>query len=528
LSAIVSIGQSFLHLPILFLVRHVFDDAIPSGNSYLLALIGVTIVFLYFMNGGIALYARYVILGTVKFAIQRFRDEMLNKLYALSRTYYTQADRSRLHTNMVQDTVRVDVMTNALLGQLIPALFISVALGAVLIYLNWLLFLLMLSAVPLLFVVSKSIGKMVRQRVRALHRSFETFSRGMLFVLQMMDLTRIQSAEDYEIERQRRSLQQLRLASGHMAWLRSAYRVVQNTIVGGFGVIVLIVGGRAIATGNMTLGELLSFYAAVALLRSHLYTISSCIPQVIEGNESLSTLYSLLEIRESRPYSGTKRIAFGGKITLESVYFQYKDHPVLHDINLTICPNTTVAIVGPNGAGKSTIANLIIGFYRPQKGQLYADDYPFIELDIVDLRRYIGVVAQDPIIFPGTIWDNVAYGCPDASPQRVVQAAELATAHEFIEQLPQGYDTFVGESGVLLSGGQRQRIALARAFVRQPRLLILDEPTNHLDEVAVRQLMNNLKRLDNVPTTLIIGHDMDIASETEYIYVLQEGRIVAS
>jgi ABC-type bacteriocin/lantibiotic exporter with double-glycine peptidase domain len=349
----------------------------------------------------------------------------------------------------------------------------------------------------------------------------------MLFVLQMMDLTRIQSAEHFETERQRKNFEELRLTSGHMAWLRSAYSLVQNTIVASSGVVIMTVGGGAVATGYMTLGELLSFYTAVALLRTHLNTISSCIPQIIEGNESLATLFSLLDTKDSRPYSGARQIAFSGKITLESVHFQYKDHPVLHDINITIHPGTTVAIVGPNGSGKTTIANLIIGFYRPQKGRLCADDHPFDELDIVHLRCHIGVVMQDLIIFPGTILENITYGCPDVSTQQIVRASELATAHEFIQELSQGYDTFVGEGGVLLSGGQRQRIAIARALLRQPKLLILDEPTNHLDETAVRQLMNNLKKLDTIPTTIIIGHDKEIMREAEHVYLLQEGRIVA-
>jgi len=190
-----SIGQSFLHLPILLFIRHAFDDVIPAGSSHLLALIGVTIVFMYIVNGGITLYTRHVILRTTKLAIQHLRDEILKKLYSFSRTYYSEADRSKLHTTAIQDTERLDIMSNALVAQLIPALLISVGLIAVLMYLNSLLFLVMASIVPLLFAVSKSIGKMVRKRVYAFHRSFETFSRGMLFVLQMMDLTRIQSAE---------------------------------------------------------------------------------------------------------------------------------------------------------------------------------------------------------------------------------------------------------------------------------------------------------------------------------------------
>jgi len=528
LSVIASIMQALILLSIALLVRHVFDDLIPAGNFHLLALVGTGIVFLYLINGGITLWTRHVILKTTKAAIQRFRGEILGKFYAFSRSYYSEADRSKLHTIMVQDTERLDIMSNAVIAQLIPALLISVALGAILIYLNWLLFLVMTSIVPLLFVVGRSIGKMVRKRVHAFHRSFERFSRGILFVLQMMDLTRIQSAEHFESERQGKNLEELRFASGHMAWLRAAYSLIQNMIIASSGVVILIVGGGAVATGYMTLGGLLSFYTAVTLLRTHLNTISSCIPQIIEGNESLTTLFSLLETKDSRPYSGMKRIAFSGRITLESVYFQYRDRPVLHDIDLTIHPGTTVALVGPNGAGKSTIAYLVLGFYRPQRGQLCADDHPFGELDIVHLRRHIGVVSQDPAIFPGTVLENITYGCPDVSTRQIVQASELATAHGFIQALPEGYDTFVGEGGVLLSSGQRQRIAIARALLRQPRLLILDEPTNHLDETAVRQLMSNLRTLDGVPAIMIISHDMGLVHEAQYVYVLQEGRIVTS
>ena len=524
----ISIGQSFLYLPILLLIRYTFDDVIPSGNSNLLVLVGAGIIFLYLVSGGVTLYTRYILLKTNKLIIKSLRNDMLKKLYTLSRTFYSQADRSRLHTNIVQDTERVDVMANALVAQLIPAILISIIISAVLIYLNWLLFIVMMGVLSLLFVAGTSIGKMVKKQTHSFHRSFEKFSKGVLFVLQMMDLTRIQSAERFEIDRQIKNLEELRSTSGKMAWLRIAYSLIQNTIVATSGILVLIVGGAAVATGYMTLGELLAFYAAIALLRTHLGTISYCVPQIIEGNESLITLVNLLEINDSRPYSGTKQTVFSGKITLEGVCFKYKDHPVLHDINLTIHPNTRVAIIGPNGSGKTTIANLILGLYRPQKGQLYADNHPFSELDIVNLRRYIGVVTQTPIIFPGTIWENITYGSPNVNRQQVIQAAELAVADEFIQQLPHGYGTLVGENGVLLSGGQCQRIAIARALLRQPKLLLLDELTNHLDIHAAHQLMNNLKTLDSFPATVIISHDINVSREVEYIYVLREGRIEVS
>jgi ABC-type multidrug transport system fused ATPase/permease subunit len=528
LGVVASVGQSFLLFPIAFLIRYAFDEVIPLCDPRLLVFVGIAIFVLYLANGGVALYTQYVTLKTTKLAIQRFRDEVLTSFYTFSRTYYSEADRSRLHTTIVQDTERLDIMSNVLVAQLLPALVVSATLSAVLIFLNWPLFLVMVSVAPPLFLLSRSIGKRVRSWVHAFHRSFETFSQGMLFVLQAMDLTRIQAAEDFEIERQRKNLEDLRFTSGHMSWVRDAHVLIQNTIVTSSSVIILIIGGYAVMVGNMTLGALLSFYVATGLLSTHLRTISSTIPRIIAGNESLITLFNISQIEDSRPYFGKRRISFQGKITVDSVSFQYKDHPVLQNITLTIHPNTMVGIIGPSGVGKSTIINLILGFYRPQVGQLWADDHPFDELDIVHLRRHMGVVTQDPIIFPGTILENIAYGCPGASLQRVIQASESAVAHEFIQGLPQGYDTFVGEGGVLLSGGQRQRIAIARALLRRPKLLILDEPTNHLDDAIVRRLMDNLRGNGITSATLIISHNLDILRETEYIYVLQEGRIVAS
>jgi ABC-type bacteriocin/lantibiotic exporter with double-glycine peptidase domain len=208
------------------------------------------------------------------------------------------------------------------------------------------------------------------------------------------------------------------------------------------------------------------------------------------------------------------------------VYFRYKQDPILQGANLAVEPQSTIAIMGANGSGKSTMMHLLSGFYRPQEGRLFADDCPYDELDILDLRRSIGVVMQDPFFFPGTILENITYGSPRAKQPHVMEAARLATAHAFIEELPKKYDTLVGDNGVLLSGGQRQRIAIARALLRRPKLLILDEPTNHLDAAAVAGLMENLKRLSYRPTTILISHDREIVHHADRIYAVENGRIV--
>jgi ABC-type multidrug transport system fused ATPase/permease subunit len=528
LSASVSVIQSLLVLPIALVVRYALDTAIPAGDTLHLGLAGGALLLLYLANSGATIWTRRVTLEATQSAVKRFRGALLDKWHSLPRSCYSEADRSKLHASIVQDTHRLDVMSNALVAVMLPALAVSATLSAVLLFLSWRLFLVIIGFAPLVYLASRTVGEAVRRRAGLFRRAFEAFSERVLFVLQKTDLIRTQSAERWEIARQEHYLEELRVASGAMAWLRAVYASTQNTILTAAAVTMLFAGGVAVSRGSMTLGELAAFYLGVRLLSGHLSTVATQVPQVIVGHESLNTLFDVIQIEETRPYSGRRRIPFGGRVTLEAVHFGYQDRRVLRGVDLTLRPGTITAVVGPNGSGKTTLAYLILGFYRPQQGTLYADDHPYDELDITDLRRQFGVASQDPVVFPGTIWENITFGCPDATLAQVVEAAELATAHEFVEELPEGYDTFVGESGLLLSGGQRQRLALARAFLRQPKLLILDEPTTHLDEAAVDRLMAYLHRTSDVRAVLLISHDFDVASRADVIHVLREGRVVSS
>ena len=217
LSVAIAAVQSAVYLPIALLVRTVFDRVIPKHDFGLLLYIGLAILALYLVDAGLTLYTRYLGLRITKHAIQRFRDELLKRLYTYSRSFYTEADRSQLHASVVQDTERLDVMTNALVVQFLPAFITSLALSVVLLILNWYLFLALISVLPVLYVLNLWLSRLVRERTRLFQRSFETFSKGVLFVLQMMDLTTIQSAEAFELERQRRHLDELRRSSTDMA-----------------------------------------------------------------------------------------------------------------------------------------------------------------------------------------------------------------------------------------------------------------------------------------------------------------------
>jgi ATP-binding cassette, subfamily B, bacterial len=521
-------SQAFVNIVVLVLIRHAFDTTTSTGNFRILAFAGIIIIVLYIISALIVLGVRRAVIRITQAFIQRLREEIIQKFYISPRYYNSAVDRSKLHAIVVQDTERLDNMNKALFAQILPALFVSFAISAVLIYFNWLLFLLVSVFIPLLFLTGKIVGQLVQRRIRVFHRSFETFSKGVLFALQMMDLTKTQSAEQDEIAKQKKYIERLRHSSQHKDWMNNIYSVIQSTLVACSGAVVLVVGGILVVAKKMSLGEFLSFYTAVTLLRNQLQTIFTAVPFVSEGRESLETLYNWFEINDPAPYSGNRRIDFKGKIVLEDVSFQYDEQgrSLFEEVDLEILSGQTVAITGPNGAGKSTIANLILGFYRPQKGQLYADGHPYSDLDIAGLRRFIRIVRQDPVIFPGTILQNITYGCPDAELKQVMRAAETALANNFIQKLPRGYETYTGENGMLLSGGQRQRIAIARALLGTPRFLILDEPTSHLEREVIDQIAGNLQHLDHACAILIISHDIEILGRVQQVYLLQEGRLV--
>jgi ABC-type bacteriocin/lantibiotic exporter with double-glycine peptidase domain len=246
----------------------------------------------------------------------------------------------------------------------------------------------------------------------------------------------------------------------------------------------------------------------------------------MEGSESLSELHGLLVLADVEPYRGTQRISFQGNISFEQVRFGYRADDFLQGVDLEIPAGSRIALIGPNGSGKTTLLHLLCGFYRPRAGRLSADGHPYDDIDISELRESIGVVMQDPILFSGTILENLVYGSPTATTEDVEWAARMATAHEFIVSLTQGYDTIIGEGGTLLSGGQRQRIAIARAILRRPRILLLDEPTNHLDVASVARVTANLHRLPDAPTIIVVSHDIHVVKNFDAVYEISNGHLV--
>jgi ABC-type multidrug transport system fused ATPase/permease subunit len=392
-----------------------------------------------------------------------------------------------------------------------------------------LLFAVVVGAVAPLMLAVVALARRAHRKVGEWGRSSRRFSAETQVRVRALGLTKVAGAEASELQGVTRSARDLTARYQAFQRSRAANAAVDASVAAVAGALVLVVGGIAVANHTTTLGGLLSFYAVLALLLRQVHVVAAQSNSVLVGLESLPRIEALLATPDDAPYvRGRRKLEFTGEIALEEVTFAFGEATVLRDVTFVIRASEHVAIVGPNGAGKSTLVSLVLGLYRPGRGELRADGVAYDELDIRSLRRQIGVVLQDPVLLPGTIRENIAYGRPEASDAEVRAAAEAATAAVFIDALPDGYATQVGDEAVGLSGGQRQRIALARALLGEPPLLILDEPTTYLDDAAVAELMARLAALPQAPTLLVVTHDPRVAVHAERVVELRDGRIAVA
>ncbi len=525
-TALGSSAQVLLLVPMLLLVKYAFDTVIPQGGVRTLIVIGLGILLLRILHSLLALWMRHISIGIINTAILRIRQDLLDRLYALPRSFHTREDPRLLHARIVQDSERLTQLSNSLISKILPSGIISLALIVLLLVLNPWLTGCILALGPLIYWSNRRMGHRIQGKVFSFQRSFERFSQGMLFVLRYLDLTRSQSAEALEVERQRATLDRLRQETGDMAYSFALNAQLQELLSSLSGILIIILGGAAVALEWMSLGDFVAFYLAAGFLNRHVGFITSSLPEVVAGNESLITLHRLMDLPDELPYQGRSFPGFDGSIRMEGVVFGYGEEAVLRGVDLALRPGARVAVIGPNGAGKTTLIQLLLGYYRPWGGILKAGGHPYEGLDMVRLRRGIGLVAQNPSLFSGTVKENILYGNEAFEAEGLGGALEMAGLNECLGRLPHGLDTEIGEDGVRLSGGERQRIAMARALVRRPPLLILDEPTNHLDLTSVDRIMETLNHLPWNPAILLISHDMRLVRHATEVYTLQGGLLI--
>ena len=518
LSVFLSLVQTLSLVPVALLIQHVFDVALPQGDGIALTQDLALVLILFGGNAVATLWNRQVALAAVKEGVHKLRMDLLNRSLFLSRQWYTHEDVDALHTKIVLDTARIDVMVSAFMSQFLPGVLISLGLSCVLAYENPILFLIVAVVLPVLYLLGKLVGRRVRAFTKTHHGNFAEFSKSVLFALKYNELIRVSTAEKLEHERQDAHTRAVWSSGLGMAWWGAAYGVIQSNVLIFVGMLVLFVGGLTVIQGDATIGSLLSFYVALNLLTSNARTSLASIPVIIEGSESVATVVSLLNNEQlslgTRDYRGLSDL-----IAFTNVHFSYPETDEgVRGITFVVPKGTMFGIAGASGSGKSTLLQLLLGFYVPQKGSVTIDAIPVHEFESGSYRKRVGVLPQNPQLFSGTIRENLTYGLDEVSDAQLESVATLCSIHEYVSSLEEGYDTDVGQLGAKLSGGQRQRLALARALLRNPELLILDEPDNNLDTEVFLEILGRIKALPL--TTIIVSHNRELLAQADEIYEL--------
>jgi ATP-binding cassette subfamily B protein len=317
-------------------------------------------------------------------------------------------------------------------------------------------------------------------------------------------------------------------------FMRSILITLVMTLVFAALAVMIWVGGQDVISGRMSAGELTAFVAYAVIVATAVGAVSQVISELQRAAGAMERLMELLEAESliTAPENPTELSGvFRGQLDFETVSFAYPsrpDSPALDDVTLTLRPGESLALVGPSGAGKSTLLDLVLRFYDPQSGRVLLDSVDVRQLTPEVLRSHIAIVSQQPALFTGSVLDNIRFGRPDASLDEARAAAEAAFANEFIEQLPEGYNSYLGEAGVRLSGGQRQRIAIARAILNDPEILLLDEATSALDAESERKVQQALEKLMKGRTSLIIAHRLATVKNVDRIAVLEAGKLIAT
>lgn len=518
-----------LYIP--WIIKDMIDEVLADKNGTMLNWIAASIIAIFVVRGLFWYGQNYLMSYVGQSVIIDIRAAVFKKLQRLSVSFY---DKNKTGTIMSYVTNDVNALQSAMIENTIEMItegFILIGSVVAMIYLDWRLTLFTVCTFPVVLWFMEVFGKKIRKTGGRIQECTADITSVLQESVASARVIKSFVREDYEVDRF-----DVENRANFRANMKNAQLMATLTpvveLVAAIGVTMIIwYGGNNVINGTITAGSLVAFLTYAVNISNPIKRLTRVIGNIQKALAAAQRVFMIIdmpeEIAESRDAKQLPEVS--GKVEFQNVSFAYDDKGnVITDLSFSVKPGEVIAIVGPSGAGKSTIANLLPRFYDVNKGDIKIDGHSVREVTLDSLREQVGIVPQETMLFNGSVYNNILYGRLDATKEEIEAAAKAANAHDFIMQLTDGYETKLGDRGVNLSGGQRQRIAIARAILKNPRILILDEATSALDTESERVVQEALDRLMVGRTSFVIAHRLSTVKNADKILVLEKGNLVES
>ena len=515
-----------LYVP--WIIKDMIDKVLADKDMAMLNLIAVGIVVVFFFRGIFYYGQSYLVSFIGQRVIIDVRDVIFRKFQRMPIAYYDQHQTGETMSFITNDVGALQAALVDNLIEMVTEASILVGSIAMMLYLDWKLSLLTLFTIPIIAQAMKVFGRKLKSTGTVIQERLADITAFLQESISGIRVVKSFAREDYEIGRFKKQ-NELNFQAAMKNVQLSSLLTPTVEFLAALGVTVIVwFGGYEVVNGVMTAGSLVAFLTYAVNLANPVKRLSRVYANIQKAMAAADRVFHVLDMEEPiHDKAGAKTLPqIDGHVTFEDVTFEYKKGiPALEHISLEAMPGQMIAFVGPSGAGKSTIANLIPRFYDVTQGAIRIDGMDIRDVTLQSLREQIGIVPQETNLFSTTVADNIRYGRLDATDEEIVEAARAANAHEFIMELPDGYATEIGERGMNLSGGQRQRIAIARAILKNPRVLILDEATSALDTESEKIVQAALDRLMVGRTSFVIAHRLSTIFNADHIFVIENGHV---
>jgi ATP-binding cassette subfamily B protein len=511
-------------------IKKLLDDTLLASDTGVINQVALVMLAVFSVQSVAAACRYYLFTTTGERVVARLREQLYRRVLDQEIAFFDQHRTGELTSRLSSDTAVLQNTVSVNISMLLRNTAGVLGGVALLFYTSPILTVIMLGIIPPVALGAVAVGRRIRRLSKEVQEALAKASEVADETFGGVRTVRAFTQEPAEAKRYSQAVWRAFEMARRRTIASASFSSAGSFAAYGALAVVLWYGGRLVVAGEMSVGGLVSFIIYSLMVSFSLGALGELWADLMRASGATERVFELLDRAPEIPAEGGERPAgVAGRVDLEAVRFSYPSRPeieVLRGVDLTIAPGEIIALVGRSGSGKSTIAALLSRLYDPDKGRLLLDGRDLRALDPRWLRRQVGVVSQEPILFSTSIAQNIRYGREDATEEEIIAAAKAANAHGFIEKFPAGYATEVGERGVQLSGGQKQRVAIARAVLKDPRILILDEATSALDAESEHLVKEALDRLMRGRTTLVIAHRLSTVRDATRVLVVDEGKIV--